>query len=226
MVLAEPAKGTSSALTFCQPAATLGPVLPLELRLRLPSWTPELLAGAHGPWRGDDEQMDLVLALAAENVRQRTGGPFSAAVFDAAGHLLAVGVNVVEPGRTAIAHAEIVAIALAGQAIGSFDLSTLGPTTLVASTEPCAMCLGAVPWSGVSRLVCGAQDGDARRIGFEEGHKPADWAEDLARRGIAVARGVRRSEAVGVLQDYVRLGGRIYNAASNGGGGGAGPGGC
>lgn len=199
-------------------------MLPLELRLRLPSWIPDLLAGAVGPWRGDDAQMDLVLRLAAENVRQRTGGPFAAAAFDAGGHLVAAGVNLVEPGRAAIAHAEVVAIALAGQAVGSFDLSAGGPTTLVASTEPCAMCLGAVPWSGVSRLVCGAEDGDARAIGFDEGHKPADWVEELARRGITVARGVRRSEAVAVLHDYLRIGGRIYNAASDGSG--AGPGGC
>jgi tRNA(Arg) A34 adenosine deaminase TadA len=191
-------------------------VLPVELRLHLPSWTSDLLAAAGGPWPTDDEQMGLVLRLASENIRHRTGGPFAAAVFTADGQLVSVGVNLVELGRASIAHAEIVAIALAGQATGTFDLSVQGSTTLVASTEPCAMCLGAVPWSGVARLVCGAADADARRIGFEEGHKPDDWVQDLERRGIAVVRDVRRAEAAGVLDTYARSGGTIYNGASSG----------
>jgi tRNA(Arg) A34 adenosine deaminase TadA len=193
-------------------------VLPVELRLLLPNWVPDLLAAAGGPWPTDDEQMGLVLDLARGNVHHRSGGPFAAAVFGAEGQLVAVGVNLVEPGRAAIAHAEIVAIALAGQATGTFDLGAGGPTTLVASTEPCAMCLGAVPWSGVTRLVCGADDADARAIGFEEGHKPDGWVPELEARGITVALGVRRAEAAEVLQTYVRTGGTIYNGASSGGG--------
>jgi tRNA(Arg) A34 adenosine deaminase TadA len=193
-------------------------VLPVELRLRLPSWIPDLLGTDRGTWVTDDEQMALVLGLAAGNVEHDTGGPFAAAVFTTDGQLVAAGVNLVEPGRAAIAHAEVVAIALAGQAVGSFDLGSIGSTALVTSTEPCAMCLGAVPWSGVSRLVCGAEDADARRVGFEEGHKPPDWVASLEQRGIAVVRGVRRSEAAEVLQDYLRRGGTIYNGAPADGG--------
>jgi hypothetical protein len=33
---------------------------------------------------------------------------------------------------------------------------------------------GAVPWSGVRRLACGARDEDASDIGFDEGPKMAD----------------------------------------------------
>jgi tRNA(Arg) A34 adenosine deaminase TadA len=74
------------------------------------------------------------------------------------------------------------------------------------------MCFGAIPWSGVTRLVCGARDEDARRIGFDEGPKLSDWQDALKVRGIIVARDVLRKEAVGVLDLYVRLGGPIYNA--------------
>jgi tRNA(Arg) A34 adenosine deaminase TadA len=184
-----------------------------ELRLRLPDWTAGLLRAAAGPWSSPEAQMDLVLALAAENIRRRTGGPFAAAVFGADGRLVAVGVNRVEPERAAVAHAEIMAIALAGQALDHFDLGRQGPTTLTTSTEPCAMCHGAIPWSGVTRLVCGAADVDARRIGFDEGHKPVDWVEGLARRGIEVVRHVRRDEAAALLEEYARSGGTIYNCA-------------
>ena len=114
--------------------------------------------------------MAFVVDLARRNVEHGTGGPFAAGVFERdTGGLIAIGVNMVEPSQTAVAHAEMVAITLAGRAVGSFDLSVRGATELVASTEPCAMCLGAVPWSGVRRLVCGATDADAREVGFDEG---------------------------------------------------------
>ena len=74
------------------------------------------------------------------------------------------------------------------------------------------MCLGAVVWSGVQTLVCGATDGDARAIGFDEGPKPPDWVSALYQRGIAVHREVLRPDAAGVLQAYADAGGPIYNA--------------
>jgi tRNA(Arg) A34 adenosine deaminase TadA len=74
------------------------------------------------------------------------------------------------------------------------------------------MCFGAVPWSGVRRLVCGARDEDARAIGFDEGPKLADWVTALNDRGITVLRDVLRDDAVAVLRDYIASGGIIYNA--------------
>ena len=54
------------------------------------------------------------------------------------------------------------------------------------STEPCAMCLGAIPWPGVGHIATAAHDMDARAIGFEEGSKPDDWVKELELRGIKV----------------------------------------
>ncbi len=161
-----------------------------------------------------EERMEFVINLARENIRRRTGGPFGAAVFDAAGNLVSTGVNLVETANCSILHAEMVAIALAHKTLGRYDLSDGNKLSyeLVTVTEPCAMCFGAVPWSGVSRVVCGARDADARAIGFDEGPKMAHWQEALAERGIAVVRDVMRKEAVEVLQEYLASGGTIYNA--------------
>ena len=74
------------------------------------------------------------------------------------------------------------------------------------------MCLGAVCWSGVRQIVCGARGEDAGRIGFDEGPKPADWVSELERRGIAVTRDVMRERAAQVLRSYRDCGGPIYNA--------------
>jgi tRNA(Arg) A34 adenosine deaminase TadA len=67
-------------------------------------------------------------------------------------------VNVVVTHNCSILHAEMVAIALAQKKLGRYDISDEGKSDyeLVASTELCAMCFGAIPWSGVTRLVCGA----------------------------------------------------------------------
>jgi len=158
--------------------------------------------------------MQLVLKLAQLNIEQETGGPFGAGIFESkSGRLISVGVNLVESANCSVAHAEMVAIAIAQRVIGSYDLSSGKGEAyqLVTSTEPCAMCLGAIPWSGVRSVVCGARDEDARSIGFDEGIKPPKWAKSLDSRGISVFRDVLREQAKAVLLEYGRRGGLIYN---------------
>jgi tRNA(Arg) A34 adenosine deaminase TadA len=75
------------------------------------------------------------------------------------------------------------------------------------------MCMGAVPWCGIGRLLCGARDTDARAAGFDEGDKPADWGDAYRRRGIAVTRDCLRAAASAVLLDYAAAGGLIYGPA-------------
>lgn len=157
--------------------------------------------------------MAVAIELAEQNVVEG-GGPFGAAVFTADGAFVAPGVNRVVPSSVAVAHAEIIAIGMAGQVLGSWDIATQGRFELYTSTEPCAMCLGAVPWSGVEHLACGARDSDARSVGFDEGNKPPNWVSDLVDAGIRVSRDVLRERATAVLQSYASSGGAIYNGRS------------
>ncbi len=162
------------------------------------------------------DKMTVVNTLARRNVEEDTGGPFGAAVFDLTTHrLVGPGVNMVVPSSNPTAHAEIVAISVAGSTLGTYDLGDEGrkPTALVTSVEPCAMCLGATPWSGVSRIVIGARDEDARAVGFDEGNKPANWIESLESRGITVVRDVLREEATKILVKYEQADKKIYNIA-------------
>ena len=189
-----------------------------QVMIRVPGWVERLAGQSHDVLPGVEERMRFVIGLSAENVRRKTGGPFGAAVFDAAGRLIAPGVNMVVTAGCSILHAEIVALALAQKALGRYDISDGGKLhyELVTSTEPCAMCFGSVPWSGVTRLVCGARDADARAIGFDEGPKLADWVAALCGRGIDVLRDVLRDEAAAVLREYVQAGGPLYNAGRPG----------
>jgi len=186
-----------------------------EVELRLPGWVGALVDQKGRVFTAIEERMRFAIELSRANVEHRTGGPFGAAVFERdSGRVVGVGVNLVESGKCSIAHAEMVAIAVAQQALGSYDLGAkrLVRHELVTSTEPCAMCLGAIPWSGIRRVVCGARDEDARAIGFDEGSKPADWVEGLEKRGIIVMRDVLREQARQVLVKYKESGGVIYNA--------------
>ena len=159
--------------------------------------------------------MDMAIELARLNVKHGTGGPFGAVICEQdTGAIVAPGVNLVVSARCSVAHAEMVAIMVAQKNVGSFDLGAedLPAYQLVSSTEPCAMCMGAVPWSGVRDLVCGARDEDARIIGFDEGDKPSDWVACLEGRRIRVRRDVCREAATAVLQAYVDAGGELYNS--------------
>ena len=181
--------------------------------VELPAWVDELDLDREYPTQ--EERMRLVVELSRLNVERGTGGPFGAAVFDlSTNRLVAPGMNLVVPSNCSVAHAEMVAIMIAQQVVGDFDLGGDGKPAyeLLASTEPCAMCFGATPWSGVRRLVCGARDEDARAVGFDEGAKLSEWALALEDRGIAVERDVLREEAAAVLRHYAAGGGRIYNA--------------
>jgi tRNA(Arg) A34 adenosine deaminase TadA len=73
------------------------------------------------------------------------------------------------------------------------------------------MCLGAVLWSGVRRLVYGADREDALRAHFEEGPVfPASFTY-LEDRGIEIVPDFLREEASQVLDLYAERGGLIYN---------------
>src|SRR6266496_2921136 len=120
----------------------------------------------------DESKMGLAVELARQNVLRGTGGPFGAAVFESAsGMIVAAGVNSVTRLQNSMLHAEVLALMLAEYRVGSYTL--LGPElphhALVTTCDPCAMCLGAVLWSGVRRLVTGADRADASALDFDEG---------------------------------------------------------
>lgn len=189
--------------------------MPLNgFRVDLPDWLdrfaeelPETLPSAR-------ERMGAAVSLAEQNMRHETGGPFGALVVTRTeGRVIAVGVNRVEAQLCSAAHAEIVALSLAQRRMGHWNLADtgLGEMQLVTSCEPCAMCLGAIPWSGVSSVLCGATKSDAEAAGFDEGARPDNWIEALERRDIDVRTAVLREAAARVLERYARSGRTIYN---------------
>jgi tRNA(adenine34) deaminase len=88
--------------------------------------------------------------------------PIGAVVLDAFGALIASAHNERELGDDPTAHAEVVALRRAGEAVGSWRLDGC---TLAVTLEPCTMCAGAIVLSRIGRLVFGAWDPKAGAVG-------------------------------------------------------------
>lgn len=163
-----------------------------------------------------EKQMRFVLELTERNIREKTGGPFGAAVFEQhSGKLVSVGVNVVVGQNCSAAHAEMMAMMLAQKKLGHYDLgdARFPAHRLVTSGKMCAMCLGNVCWSGIKEVVSSAEPEDVESItGFDEGPIPPDYNVQLKLRGINLVPEVMRAQGKEVLQLYVDLDGQVYNA--------------
>jgi len=112
-------------------------------------------ADAAGFSEADHAWMQQALALADRAQHEDDEIPVGALLVGADGELLAEGWNRNISERDPSAHAEIVAMRKAGQALGNHRL--LG-STLYVTLEPCAMCAMAMVHARVARVVYAASD--------------------------------------------------------------------
>jgi tRNA(Arg) A34 adenosine deaminase TadA len=89
-------------------------------------------------------------------------------------------------------HAELVAVRLASS---NFSAAQLRDATLYSSAEPCAMCAGAIYWSGIGRVVYALSEGRLLQL---TGNHPENPTLSLPCREV-FARGQREIEVVGPL---------------------------
>ena len=127
----------------------------------------------------DKALLARAIQLARENVAHG-GGPFGALIVKD-GATVAESANQVISIPDPTAHAEIQAIRLAAKNLETFDLTG---TTLYSSCEPCPMCLGAVNWSHISRVVYASDRHDAGEAGFRDAELYHDIALDPDQRRI------------------------------------------
>jgi len=113
----------------------------------------------------ENDKLFLLRAIdiACENIKAG-GGPFGAVVVKDNKVISEAG-NRVVLNSDPTAHAEILAIRSA-----SFFLKTheLNECTLYSSCEPCPMCLGAIYWSGIKKVVYSCDRNDAEIAGFSD----------------------------------------------------------
>lgn len=112
----------------------------------------------------DPRLMTEAIDLAVAGVASDRGGPFGAVVVRD-GKVIARGANSVTSTHDPTAHAEVVAIREAGRVLGTHELMGC---ELYTSCEPCPMCLGAILWARLDRVVYGATRDDAAAAGFDD----------------------------------------------------------
>jgi guanine deaminase len=81
------------------------------------------------------------------------------------GSVLATGTNQVTTLLDPTAHAEVIAIRAACQAVQSFQLADC---ELYTTCEPCPMCMGAIYWARLRKVYYANNRDDAARIGFDD----------------------------------------------------------
>ena len=112
----------------------------------------------------NEDYLRQAIALAEDNVCSGRGGPFGALVVRN-DQVLATGSNLVTATNDPTAHAEMIAIRAACQAIGSYSLAGCD---VYASCEPCSMCLSAIYWSRARQIYFASTREDAAEAGFDD----------------------------------------------------------
>lgn len=97
----------------------------------------------------DEELLRRAIAISS-SARGHGNHPFGALLTDAAGTVLLEAENTVVTGRDVTGHAETNLVRLAS---ARYTPAELRGCTLSTSCEPCAMCSGAIYWSGIGRVV-------------------------------------------------------------------------
>ncbi len=126
------------------------------------------------------------IELAIENVESQ-GGPFGA-VLVKNDKIIASSGNLVTKNNDPTAHAEIMAIRIAAERLHSFDLSGC---TLYSSCEPCPMCLGAIYWAHIDKVIYACSHMDAKEAGFDDSHIYEEIRLPVESRGLPMEQDLR-----------------------------------
>ncbi|HKI67133.1 MAG TPA: tRNA adenosine(34) deaminase TadA [Solirubrobacterales bacterium] len=144
---------------------------------------------------GETDERLMALALKRAREAEGHGDVPIGAVVARDGEPLASAGNERELRRDPTAHAEILAIRAAAEALGGWRLPG---TTLYVTLEPCAMCAGAVVLARIPTVVYGARDPKAGAAG-----SILDvLAEPALNHRPEIVGGVMEAECAALLRDF------------------------
>jgi guanine deaminase len=153
----------------------------------------------------DQEAMRLAIRKAQEAIAAGQS-PFASVIVRGA-DVVAVAHNTVWRDTDPTAHAEINCIRAAAAALRTIALRGC---SLFSTTEPCPMCLSAIHWAKVDRVVYGAVIADATAAGFSELAVPAKTLAQLGHSPLRVEGGLLRDECAALFDQFRAAGGKPY----------------
>jgi tRNA(Arg) A34 adenosine deaminase TadA len=138
------------------------------------------------------------IALSRDNISKGLGGPFGAVIVDKNGIKIGEGANRVTSTNDPTAHAEMVAIRNACANVANFSLEG---ATIYTSCEPCPMCLAAIYWARIDKIVYANSREDAAAIGFDDQLIYDEIPKALHERLIPIQR-EGGAEAISVFEEW------------------------
>lgn len=112
----------------------------------------------------NDEYMQVAIDEAREGIKNKDGGPFGCCIVKD-GKIISKAHNIVLKSNDPTAHAEVQAIRIASNKLGTYDLSDC---VLYTTCEPCPMCLFSILWAKIKRVYYTCDRVDAANIGFRD----------------------------------------------------------
>lgn len=142
--------------------------------------------------------MREVIKETAKSANEGIGGPFGAAVVKN-GEVICIATNRVLADGDPTAHAEVTAIREACKKLGTHDLKGC---MLLATGEPCPMCLSAIIWANIDKVYYCNSSAAASEIGFRD-----DFIYDYI---TDYSVGDHDSSVLDVMQVFVHEGAKLY----------------
>lgn len=139
------------------------------------------------------------ISLAREHSVTGRNGPFGAVVVQAE-KVVGRGWNRVVEDRDPTAHAEVLAIREASAQLGTH---LLDGCTIYCSCEPCPMCLAAIYWARIPRVVFACRGEDAKAVGFDDTLIGRELSLGWEDRYLQSGQGLR-NEGKKVLEEWTR----------------------
>ena len=140
--------------------------------------------------------MTRAIELSLASVRSN-GGPFGCVIVKN-NEIIAEGSNKVTIINDPTAHAEIVTIRKACNALNNFNLEG---TEMYTSCEPCPMCLSAIYWSHIDKIYYSNTRLDAAKIGFDDNYIYNELSKQLSERKIPMQQ-LYQEDAIKVFKEW------------------------
>ena len=150
---------------------------------------------------GETEWMRLAIEKTREGIAAGQS-PFGSVIVKD-GEVLATAHNTVWRDTDPTAHAEVNCLRQATRTLGTIELKGC---TLYSTCEPCPMCLAAIHWARVDRVVFGATIEDAARAGFAELRVDARSLAEMGRSPLVVDGGLLREVCSALFSEWKKAG--------------------
>ena len=151
--------------------------------------------------QSEKEFMALAIAKAQDGIVAGQS-PFGAIIVRGT-DVVAATHNTVWRDTDPTAHAEVNCIRCAAAALKLIDLSGC---EMYSTCEPCPMCLAAIHWSKIDRVVFGATIADAAAAGFCELHVDAKLLAEMGKSPLKVESGLLREECARLFELWKKTG--------------------